>query len=167
MTTGINTSTPLRRWCTCLFIAMVIVGVPLAAAWPEHAMSAMRLAGLGAGSLLAGAFLNGRVARRGLVAGMFLVLASMVAGYALQRGAYMNPFDEATAASLRAARSPVWRVAEQYFPDHSHFVTVFVLVAGVSVVLFVVRQRFESRSERGGGKWAGLLASLDFPRKRR
>lgn len=167
MTTGIDTSTRLRRWCTCLFIAMVIVGMPLAAAWPEHAMSAMRVVGLGAGSLLAGAFLNGRIGRRGLVVGMLLVLASMVAGYSLQRRAYANLFDEATVESLRGARTPMWRVAEQYFPDHSHFVTMFVLVAGVSVVLFVVRRRFESRPGRGGGKRVGLLANLDFPRKRR
>lgn len=152
MTTGISTSTRLRRWCTCLFIAMVIVGVPLAVAWPEHAMSAMRLAGMGAGLLLAGAFLNGRIGRRGLVVGMLFVLASMVAGYSLQRRAYAKPLDEAT--------------VEQYFLGDSYFLTVFVLVAGVSVVLVVVRRRLETRSERGEGKWVGLLAGLDFPRKR-
>lgn len=145
---GTVTSTPFRRWCTCLLLAMVAVGIPLAFLRPERAMEAMRYLGPGVALLLTGAFLNGHLGRRGLVAGVSLLGLPVTLAYFVERSA------------RRALGAAGLDLGGPY--EIANVVTIGV----VSVILFLARSRLEGRS--GGGKrWVAMLAKFDYPRRGR
>ncbi len=139
-------STPFRRWCTCLLLAMIAVGIPLAFLRPERAMEAMRYAGPGVALLLTGACLNGRLGRRGLVAGVFLLGLPITLAYFVERSA------------RRALGDAALDLGGPY--DLANVVTIGV----VSVILFLARSRLEGRSG-GGSRWVAMLAKFDYPRR--
>lgn len=139
-------STPFRRWCTCLLLAMVAVGIPLACLRPEQAMEAMRYIGPGVALLLTGACLNGHLGRRGLVAGVFLLGLPITLAYFVERSA------------RRALGDAALDLGGPY--DLSNV----VVIAVVSVSLFLARTRLEGRSG-GGSRWVAMLAKFDYPRR--
>lgn len=141
-------STPFRRWCTCLLLAMVAVGIPLAFLRPERAMEAMRYAGPGVALLLTGACLNGHLGRRGLVAGVFLLGLPITLAYFVERSA---------------------RRALGYAgldPGGPYDLADVVTIGVVSVILFLARSRLEGRSG-GRSRWVAMLAKFDYPRRGR
>lgn len=140
-----DTSTPFRRWCTCLLLAMVAVGIPLAFLRPEQAMEAMRYAGPGVALLLTGAYLNDHLGRRWLVVGVLLLSLPATLAYFVERSA------------RRALGDAAMDLGGPYD------LTNVTLIAVASVILFFGRRRLEGRSD-GGGRWSVLLAKFDCPR---
>ena len=143
-----DTSTPFRRWCTCLLLAMVAVGIPLAFLRPERAMEAMRYLGPGVALLLTGAFLNGHLGRRGLVVGVSLLGFPITLAYFVERSA------------RRALGDAGLDLGGPY--DLANV----VVIAVVSALLFLARTRREGRSG-GGNRWVAMLAKFDYPRRGR
>lgn len=141
-------STPFRRWCTCLLLAMVAVGIPLAFLRPERAMDAMYYAGLGAGLLLGGAYLNDHLGRRGLVAGLLLLGLPITLAYFVERSARL------------ALGEAGFDLGGPYRSDE----VATILVA--SALLLLARNGLERRYG-GENKWSVRFARFDYPRKGR
>lgn len=141
-----DTSTPFRRWCTCLLLAMVAVGIPLAFLRPEQAMEAMRYAGPGVALLLTGAYRNDHLSGRGLVVGVLLLSLPVTLAHFVERSA------------RRALGGAALDLGGPYD------LTNVALIAAASGILFLVRIRLERRSG-GGSRWPVLLARFDYPRK--
>lgn len=140
-------STPFRRWCTCLLFAMVAVGIPLAFLRPERAMGAMRYLGPGVALRWTGAFLNGHLGRRGLVAVVSLLGLPVTLAYFVERSA------------RRALGYPGLDLGGPY--DLAN-----VVIGLVSALFFLARTRLEGRSG-GGSRWVAMLAEFDYPRRGR
>ena len=145
MTTQPRTSGFVARFSTCFCVALVMVGVPLAFLWPEHARTAMTYAGIGYGMLLFGAVQNRRLGSRGLFLGMLLAVPVAFLGYWFQR-------------STDAASSPDPATPEQLY---LRITTAVMLVAAVSLALLALRNRMRGRSDGLAGKWSSLLSKLD------
>lgn len=143
-----DASTPFRRWCTCLLLAMVAVGIPLAFLRPERAMEAMRYLGPGVALLLTGACLNGHLGRRGLVAGVSLLGLPLTLAYFVERSA------------RRALGYP------GLDPGGPYDLANVAVIAVVSVLFLLARGRLEGRSG-GGSRWVAMLAKFDYPRRGR
>ena len=153
----------VARFSTCVCVSLVMVGVPLAFLWPEHAITAMSYAGMGFGVLIVGAFRNQHRRWRGLILGLLFATPFVLVGYGLKRSTYEgSPLDPATLEQLRRTRAPMWRVAGGFFLENWQMVTAVMLVAAVSFALLALRNRMRGRSDGLAGKWSSLLSKLDY-----